>query len=68
MVINKEDKERTMKIRLASIEGRLGDPIFNEKEMEKTVEQAIKDGVKLLVFPDNSIESFTAANLAYNDR
>ena len=57
-----------MKIRLASIEGRLGDPIFNEKEMEKTVEQAIKDGVKLLVFPDNSIESFSAADLAYNDR
>ena len=48
-----------MKIRLASINGRIGDPLYNESLLEKEIDEAIKEGIELLVFPENEVFSYT---------
>ena len=44
-----------MRIRLQSIEGRVGNPLYNEERIEEAIEKAIKDKIGLIVFPANSI-------------
>lgn len=56
-----------MKIRLQSIEGRVGDPIYNEQQIERAIEEAKKDGVELLIFPQNSIDGVSVEELRNND-
>ena len=57
-----------MKIRLCSIEGKLGDPIYNEKQMEKEVLKAVEDKIDLLIFPENTLESDSIDGLDGNER
>ena len=57
-----------MKIRLQSIEGRVGDPFYNEQVMEKCIEDAGQDGIDMLVFPSNSIHSESLDDVQGNER
>lgn len=57
-----------MKIRLCSINGKLGDPAYNEEQMEKAVLDAVNKGIDLLFFPENSINSDSIGSLASNKR
>ncbi len=53
-----------IKTAIASInEGKLADPLFNEKRIEKLIEQASSNGVKILVFPELSITGYTCQDL-----
>lgn len=56
-----------MKIRLASIDGKLNDPLYNELMMEDVVKQAIKDEIKLLVFPSNSLSGSSIGDIRNNE-
>ena len=56
-----------MKIRLASIEGKIADPLYNEEKLEDEILNSIHDGIDLLVFPANSIKSNSIDSLEYNE-
>ena len=45
-----------IKIRLQSIDGKVGDPIYNEAKMEEAVNQAIKDNIDLIVEYSDKVE------------
>lgn len=55
-----------MKIRLESINGRISDPLYNEKMIEDAIAQAEQDSVDLLVFPVNSIRPESAKDIEDN--
>lgn len=57
-----------MKIRLASIDGKLGDPSYNESLMEEEVQKAVKDNVDIIFFPINSIDSNSIDSLRGNSK
>lgn len=44
-------------------EGKLADPIFNEKQIEKLIDQASIAGAKILVFPELVITGYTCQDL-----
>ena len=53
-----------IKTAIASInEGKLADPLFNEKQIEKIIDQASIDGAKILVFPELAITGYTCQDL-----
>ena len=56
-----------MKIRLASIEGRIADPLYNEEKLEEEILNSIHDKIDLLVFAGNSIRSESIGSLKYNE-
>ena len=57
-----------MKIRLASIDGKLGDPSYNESLMEEEVQKAVDEKVDIIFFPANSIDSESLDSLKFNTR
>lgn len=53
-----------IKTAIATInEGKLANPMANEKHMEKLIDQAIAHGAKILVFPELSITGYTCQDL-----
>lgn len=53
-----------IKTAIASInEGKLADPLFNEKQIEKLIDQAFIAGAKILVFPELAITGYTCQDL-----
>lgn len=53
-----------IKTAIASInEGKLADPLFNEKQIEKLIDQAYSAGAKILVFPELAITGYTCQDL-----
>lgn len=57
-----------MKIKLVSVNGILGNPLYNESLMENEINVAEAEGVKLLIFPTNSIHSDSLDTVSVNHR
>lgn len=53
-----------VRVAIATVnEGKIADPIFNAKKMEKLIEQAIFSKAKILVFPELALTGYTCQDL-----
>ena len=52
---------------VASLKTKVGNPKANEKEIEKVIQDAVKEETSLLVFPECAITGYTCADLFFNE-
>ncbi len=52
---------------VASLKTKVGNPKANEKEIEKVIQDAVKEETALLVFPECAITGYTCADLFFNE-